>query len=159
MASFDDLFGGGNGGSGRRFMKFENEGEAFLLVQTGEPKLVPQKNQNGEIVYLVQVNEGDKYKPMGKGTFDEDTVANAFMPEKEIVIPARAVGKKLKDGSKDPDFEEFDTDWELTKDQKEKFKEAMLDAGVPAEEGTKYVVKLLSRKDKPYKYSVKILTD
>ena len=35
----------------------------------------------------------------------------------------------------------------------------MLDAGVPAEDGTKYVVKLLSKDKKPYTYSVKILAD
>lgn len=155
MATLDDLFGKKSGG--QRWMKFENEGEAFLLVQTDEPKRVPQKNANDEVVWLVQVNEGDKYKPMGEGTFDADTVANAFKPDGNIVIPARVLAKKLKDGSTDPAHEEFDTDWELTKDQAEKFRDAMLDSGVPAEAGTKYAVKLLSRAKKPYTYSVKIV--
>jgi len=32
-----------------------------------------------------------------------------------------------------------------------------MDASSPAEKGTKYVVKLLSKQSKPFKYSVKVL--
>lgn len=155
MATLDDLFGKPAGE--QRWMKFENEGEAFLLEQTAEPKLVPQKGPNGRNTWLVQVNEGDKYQPKEEGTFDPDSVHRSFMPDKNIVIPAKVLAKKLKDGAADPTHEPFDTDWELTKDQREKFREAMLDSGQSAEAGTKYAVKLLSRAKKPYSYSVKIL--
>lgn len=155
MATLDDLFGKPAGD--QRWMKFENEGEAFLLEQTGEPKLVPQKGPNGRNIWLVQVNDGDKYQPKEEGTFDPDSVHRSFMPDKDIVIPAKVLAKKLKDGAADPTHEPFDTNWELTKDQREKFREAMLDSGQSAEAGTKYAVKLLSRAKKPYSYSVKIL--
>lgn len=159
MATLDDLFGNNNGG-GRRFMKFNEDGESFLLVQTGEPKRVPQKNpQTGKNTWLVQRNDGDKYQPMDEGTFDEDEVENAFMPEKEIVIPVQVVAKKLKDGSKDPAHEVFETEWMLTRDQKDKFKDALMDSGANAEAGAKYVLKRLNSTKKPYTYSVKILTD
>ena len=155
MATLDDLFGKKTGS--QRWMKFNEEGEAFLLVQTGEPKRAPQVNDTGRLVFLVQVNVGDRYKPMAEGTFDPETVQNSFKPDGNIVIPARVLAKKLKDGSTDPAHEEFDTEWELTKDQAEKFRDAMLDSGVPAEAGTRYAVKLLSRAKKPYTYSVKIV--
>lgn len=155
MATLDDLFGKAEGN--RRFMKFDVEGEAFLLEQTDEPKLVPQKGPNGRNTYLVQESEGDKYQPKEEGTFDPDSVHNSFMPDKNIVIPARVLAKKLKDGSTDNSHEPFDTEWELTKDQREKFREAMLDSGQSAEAGTRYALKLLSRAKKPYTYSVKIL--
>lgn len=156
MATLDDLFGKKTGS--QRWMKFENEGEAFLLVQTDEPKRVPQRGPNGGITWLVQKAEGDKYKPVeADASFDESDYNNAFKPDGNIVIPARVLAKKLKDGSPDPAHEEFDTDWELTKDQAEKFRDAMLDSGVPAEAGTRYAVKLLSRAKKPYTYSVKIV--
>ena len=156
MATLDDLFGNKNDGS-KRFMKFENDGEMFRLVQTDEPKLVPQKNpQTGKNTWLVQVNEGDKYQPKDEGTFNEDEVHNAFMPNKNIVIPVRVVGKKLANGSKDENFEEFDSEWELTRDQTPKFKEAMLDTGVAAEAGTIYLLKRLSSKQKPYTYAIKM---
>jgi hypothetical protein len=160
MATFDELFGG-SGTGGQRWMKFDNEGEAYLLEQAGEPKLVDQKDANGDVTWLVKLAGADKYKPMAAGTFDPDgeDVENAFKPEKEIHIPVKAVAKKLKDGTADPNHEPFDTTWELTKDQRPKLKEAMLDANVPAVVGTKYVVKLLSRSKKPYTYSVKILAD
>lgn len=155
MATLDDLFGKAEGN--RRFMKFDVEGEAFLLEQTDEPKLVPQKGPNGRRTWLVQDAEGDKYQPKEEGTFDPDSVHNAFLPDKNIVIPAKVLAKKLKDGSTDGSHEPFDTEWELTKDQREKFREAMLDSGQSAEAGTRYAVKLLSRAKKPYTYSVKIL--
>lgn len=155
MATYDDLF---NQSSGKRYMKFENDGESLLLVQTDEPKLVPQKNNEGKTVYLVQVSEGDKYKPMTKDQFDEDEVENFFTP-KVVSIPVTVAGKKLKDGTKDDSFEPFDTNWELNQDQEKKFKEALLDTGLPAEAGTKYAVKRLSSKSKPYTYSVKIIED
>lgn len=156
MATLDDLFGKAEGN--RRFMKFDVEGEAFLLEQTDEPKLVPQKGPNGRKIWLVQDAEGDKYRPVEEdSSFDESDYNNAFMPDKNIVIPARVLAKKLKDGSTDNSHEPFDTEWELTKDQREKFREAMLDSGQSAEAGTKYAVKLLSRAKKPYTYSVKIL--
>lgn len=156
MATLDDLFGKPAGS--QRYMKFENEGEAFLLEQTAEPKLVPQKGPNGRKIWLVQDAEGDKYRAVEEdSSFDESDYNNAFMPEKNIVIPAKVLAKKLKDGAADPSHEPFDTEWELTKDQREKFREAMLDSGQSAEAGTKYAVKLLSRSKKPYSYSVKIL--
>jgi hypothetical protein len=156
VATLDDLFGKKT--SGQRWMKFENEGEAFLLVQTDEPKRVPQRGPNGGITWLVQPAEGDKYKPVeADANFNESDYNNAFKPDGNIVIPARVLAKKLKDGSTDPAHEEFDTDWELTKDQVEKFRDAMLDSGASAEAGTRYAVKLLSRAKKPYTYSVKIV--
>jgi len=157
VATIDDLFPAPAGS--KKYMKFNEEGEALLLVQTGEPKLVPQKNQQGQNVWLVKFADADKYQPKGEGTFDPDdeNVENAFQPDREIVIPVEVVGKKLKNGSKDDGFESFKTDWEVTKDQREKLKEALMDASSPAEEGTKYVVKLLSKQNKPFKYSVKVL--
>lgn len=160
MATFDDLFGGKS--SGQRFMKFEKEGESLLLEQTGEPKRVPQLGPNDKPTWLVKLVGAPKYKPMEEGDFDPDDeseVENAFQPEKEIVIPVRVVGKKNADGSKDEDFTPFDTDWEVTKGQKDKLKDAMLEASAPAEKGTKYVVKLLSRDKKPYTYAVRILDE
>lgn len=156
MATFDDLFGGST--SGKRFIKFEEVGESFLLEQTADVKRPPQKNQKtGKTVWLVQVNKGDRYKPMDEGDFDADEVENCFKPEAEIHIPVRVLAKKDKQGKAVDGFEQFDTDWELTRDQKDKLKEAMMDVGLPAEPGQKYAVKLLSKSEKPYKYSVKML--
>lgn len=154
MATYDDLF---KRDSGKRYMKFENDGESFLLVQTGEPRLVPQRNRDtNEIIYIVQVEEEGKWKRMSKEDFDEDEVFGIYQP-KNVLIPVTVVAKKLKDGTKDESFESFDTDWELNQDQEKKFKEALLDTGLPAERGTKYAVKRLSSSTKPYTYSVKIL--
>jgi hypothetical protein len=155
LATYDDLF---KQSSDKRFLRFENDGESFLLVQTGEPNLVPQRNQDGKIVFLVQTTVGDKYKPMTKGSFDEDEVANFFTP-KVVSIPVTVAGKKLKNGDKDEDFEPFNINWELTQDQEQKFKEALLDTGLPSEAGTKYALKRLSSKSKPYTYSIKIIED
>lgn len=159
MATFDDLFGKGSG-SGKQFIKFENDGEAFLLEQTGEPKKVDQRGPKGGTIWLVQESEGDKYKPVEETKdFDESDYNNAFKP-KNIAVPVKVIGKKLKDGSKDEGFEPFETLWELsTGDQEAKFKDAMLDAGVPVETGTKYVLKRLDSTKKPYTFSIKILTD
>jgi len=158
MATLDDLFG--NKSSDRRFMKFENDGEELLLVQTGEPKRPPQRNRKtGKNVWLVQMASDDKYKPMDEGTFNEDEVENCFQPKGEIHIPVKVAGKKFKDGSKDEDFEPFETVWELTKDQEPKLKEAMMDTGTPAQPGTKYILKRLDSTVKPYVYAVKILKD
>jgi hypothetical protein len=158
VATFDDLFGSNS--SGKRYIKFENDGEAFLLEQTGEPKKVDQRGPKGGTVWLVQEREGDKYKPVEETRdFEESDYNNAFKP-KNIAIPVTVVGKKLKDGTKDEAFEPFETTWELsTGDQEAKFKDAMLETGASAEAGTKYVLKRISSATKPYKFSIRILTD
>lgn len=157
MATFDDLFG--NKG-GKKFIKFEEVGETLLFVQTGEPKRAPQKNnKTGKNVWLVKFASEAKYKPMDEGDFDEDdpTVENAFQPQGQLVIPVQVAGRKKKDGTPDGDFEPFEADWEVTKDQEPKLKDSMLETGLPASPGTRYAVKLLSRAEKPYKYAVKTL--
>jgi hypothetical protein len=159
MASYDDLFGKKSGGD-RKFMKFEADGEAFLLVQTGEPKMVPQK-RNEKVVHIVKFEENPKGKPMAFDEYDPDAdnVEWVIKP-KDIEIPVRVIAKKDSAGKKVENFEPFDSVWELNQgDMEAKFKDAMLDAGVAVEEGTKYALKRLDSKKKPYTYSVKILTD
>jgi hypothetical protein len=156
--NFDELYGKTGGNSDKRWIKFENEGDTFLLEQIDEPKLVTQKNQKtGKDKWLVQVNESDKYKVMDEGDFDPDEVHNSFMPDKDIEIPVRVLGKKLPNGDKVEDFEPFDATWELRNgDMQDKHMEAMMETRAAAEKGARYTVTLLSKSVKPYKYSVRM---
>ena len=155
MASFDDLFGAKGD---RKFMKFEADKETYLLQQRGEPRFVPQKMDDGKLKYMVQVNPGDKWAPMGEGTFDEDKVEASFKAGSEIEIDVTAVAKKDKDGNKIEDFEPFDTVWEVKMgDCKKKLEDAMVEADSPIEDGTVFSLQRLSSKKKPYSYAVKII--
>lgn len=155
MASFDDLFGSN---SDRRFMKFEHDKETYLLQQRGEPRFVPQKMDDGKLKYMVQVNPGDKWTPMGEGTFDENEVEASFKAGNEIEIDVTAVAKKDKSGNKIDDFEPFETVWELKMgDCRKKLEDAMAETGLPIEDGTVFSLQRLSSKKKPYSYAVKIV--
>jgi hypothetical protein len=161
VASFDDLFGKKSDDSGVQRMRFDEAGEAFLLVQTGEPKHVSQKNKDGEVIHIVKMESWPKGKPLPVSEYDpEDADLEWVVKPKDIVIPVKVLAKKDRAGKKIEDFEPFDTDWKLGRDEREKFKDAMLDAGVEVTEGTKYARKLLTKPAKgPYTYSIKILTD
>lgn len=160
MATYAELFGKKSSGASA-FVKAGEEGETLLMVQTDEPKQVPQQIEvNGKRVnkWLVQPAEGDKYKVVGEtADFDESDYNNAFQPDGDLHIPVRVVAKKLKNGEVDKTFEPYDATWDLgAGDQMEKFQDAMMESDVPAEKGTKYARKLLTTKVKPYKYSIKM---
>lgn len=162
MATYDDLFGS-NGiatdkGS-QNWMKWENDGETLLFQQTAEPEVSDQKTQDGKVKWMVQRSDGDKWVAMAEGSFDEDAVHKAFKPRnKDISIAGRVLGKKLKNGEKVEDFEEFDTIWELKSgDFLDKLKAEMLDTGHGAVTGTVYALKRLRSDVKPFQYSVKIV--
>jgi hypothetical protein len=156
VASFDDLFGGGN--SGRKFMKWEQDKETFLFQQIGEPRLVDQKTDDGKVKWMVQVNEGDKWQPKAEGSFDENEVHASFKAGKEIEIDGTVLAKKDASGAKVEDFEPFKTVWETRSgDFRKKLEEAMLETGLPAEDGTVYSLQRLQSKKKPYTYAVKIV--
>jgi hypothetical protein len=160
MATYDDLFGGKSGGSGS-FVRAGQEGETLLMVQTGEIKKVPQQVEVDGKKYnkwLVQPSEDSKWKvvPQMPG-FDESDYHGAFQPNADIHVPVKVVAKKLKNGEKDETFEPYDATWDLgAGDQMDKFKDAMLESGAAAIEGTKYSRKLLTTQVKPYKYAIKM---
>jgi hypothetical protein len=162
MATYADLFGDPNAPQkpkgDRRWIKFDEVGETFLLQQTGDPEQVPQK-VDGKVKYIVQAYEKAPWKPMGEGTFDPEKVAGSFIPpEKDVEIPVRVVGKKDSKGVKVEDFEPFETTWELKNgDTLDKFKEELLDTGAEIGEGTLWAYKQLAKVKPKYKYSVKIV--
>jgi hypothetical protein len=161
MASYEDLFGtngAATGGSGR-WMKWENDGEAFLFQQTEEPVVSDQMTDDKKVKWLVRMVEGGKVKPMGEGEFNPDQVDGAWKPkEKDVTIQGRVLGKKDKDGKKVEPFEPFDAAWELKAgDFLAKLQAEMRDTGHPAAPGTVWALKRLSSETKPYQYSVKIV--
>jgi len=162
MATYADLFGDPNApkvkSSDQKWIKFEEVGESLLLLQTGEPKQVPQKVE-GKVKWIVQPYDGAKWQPMGEGTFDPEKVAGSFLPdEKDVEIPVRVVGKKNSKGEKVEGFEPFDATWELKNgDTLDKFKEELLDTEATIGEGTMWAYKQLAKVKPRYKYSVKIV--
>lgn len=161
MATYDELFGkGASASSTGAWVKPGVVGETLIMVQVGEIKRVPQQIEvDGQKrdKWLVQVNEGDRYKPMGKGTFDPDAVKNAFEPDYGIHLKVRVVARKNPDTTLDDTFKEHEATWDLSAgDQMDKLKDAMLDSGVALVDGTRFGRKFLADNPKPYKYSIKM---
>lgn len=161
--TFEDLFGGGSksgDGGTSKFIRPGEVGETLSMVQVGGHKMVPQQIKVGnsfEDKWLVQVGPKDKYKPMGVSQFDADAVENAFEPDYLPQLTVKVVGRLNPDGSKDEDFVPYEAKWDLSGgDQFAKFKDAMLESGAPAVDGTKYNRKFLSDKTKPYNYSIRM---
>ncbi len=154
MTTFDDLFGKKSTG-GQKYIKWEKPGDVLALVVRGE--IVSDKPQyvfgTNKKKYLVQENDGDKYKAVAEGDFNEDEVANFFLAT-EIMIPV-TVAAKVEGKTPVADFEPFDAEWTFKGDQEEKFKDAFLEFDAPIEVGTVIQVKYLAD-GKPRKYAVKI---
>lgn len=156
MASFDEIFGKKSGGS--NFLKFTEDKETFLVQQTGEPEAREQKNQNGKTVYLVKLHDAIKYKPMGEDEFDQDEVENFFKPDPNYIVPVRIIGHKNAKGEAIEDQVGNDVTWDTSAgDTFAKLKDAVLEEGVGLEVDAVYAVKRLTSKEKPYKYSVKVV--
>lgn len=161
MATYEDLFGksgAANGGGSSRYLKWEADGETILVQVTAEPEARDQQI-DGKTKYLVRLTAGGKYKPMAEGEFNPDNVDAYFKPnDKDIVVPVRAVGKKDAGGKKVDSFEEFDSEWELSKgDMLEKTKSEMQDTGHALAPGALVALKRLDSTSKPHKFSVKIV--
>lgn len=141
----------------KNYMKYENQGESFQFVITGDMESTPQTMADGKKKFIVQEVENGKWAPKGEGTFDEDAVAGFFEPEPDRQFPVHVVAKKKANGDPVEGFEPFDTVWELRAGNRlEKLEEALLEEMILLGAGVKVIEKLLDKGSKPFKYSIKL---
>lgn len=163
MATFDDLFGKKSGG---KYIKWNAVGEMLIFQVNGEvDAAAPQKDfRSGEKKYMVETEEKkpdgkNKWKPMLESQFSPETQEEkdlGFFPLTQIEIPVTVVGRKLASGETDDTHEPFDGTWELTDQQKERLKEAMMeDRDIQLVPGTIIAVKWIDD-GKPRKYAIKL---
>lgn len=131
MASYDDIFGSGNGG--RSFLSIKNEDEKVEAIFLGYDR-VPDRGQDGKPKFMVQVNDGDKWGPKSEAEFDPDEVAGSF-PLKQLELKLEVDGKVL-----------YHT---LSKTSEDAFKDALKKAG-GIDEGDTIGLWLVSTAKKPY---------
>jgi hypothetical protein len=159
VASFDSIFKPQGGGSSK-FLKVSEDKETFLVQQTGDPIETDQKNDKGEVTWLVKMVSAPKYKPMGEGTFDPKSkeVENAFKPDPNYHFPVRIIGHKSPKGETLEDFDGAEIKWDTSAgDTFSKLRDALMDAETDPEVGTIYAVKRLDSTSKPYTWSVKVV--
>jgi len=73
------------------------------------------------------------------------------------MIPVKVVARKLPDGTTDAGFESFDSKWELSDQQKDALKLAMMeDKSLQVGHGTICGVKCIDFNSKPRKYAIKL---
>lgn len=142
--------------SDRKFMKYENQGESFQFVITGDMESTPQLTQDGKRKFMVETGGGKRgWEVKGEGEFDENL--NHFAPDPDRQFPVHVVAKKKANGEPVEDFEPFDTVWELRAGNRlEKLEEALLEEPILLGAGVKVIEKLLDKGSKPYKYSIKL---
>lgn len=140
--------------SDRKFMKYENQGESFQFVITGDMESTPQTMADGKKKFMVK-SESGKWSAQGEGSFDENL--DHFEPQPDRQFPIHVVAKKKANGDAVEGFEPFDTVWELRAGNRlEKLEEAMLEEPILLGAGVKVIEKLLDKGSKPYKYSIKL---
>jgi hypothetical protein len=145
----------------KKFIKYENPGETFYFVITGEMERTPQTMQVGgvdRVKVLVRVDPKEKMKPFPIDAVPEGTdEKDIWQPPGDVTFPVKVVKHTLVGGKPDEEFEEFDTKWELRAGNRmEKLQEAMLEAEIVLEPGVRVIEKLLDKNSKPYKYSIKV---
>lgn len=163
MATFDDLFGKKQG----KFIKWNEEGETLIFQVTGEPDANhPQRDfRSGKRKFLIETDEKkpdgkNKWKPALEDEFDPDALKEkelGFFALTQLMIPVRVVAKKDKNDAPVQDWEPFDAEWELSDQQKERLKEAMMeDRSIPLAPGTIIGDKLIDNSSKPKKHAIKL---
>jgi hypothetical protein len=163
MATFDDLFN-----RNTTFIQWKAEGETLVFVVDGEPNAAaPQKDfKTGLKKFMVETEEPNPAKP-GKNKYKvmtEDQFDPAELEKKElnfwaltqIEIPVRVVARKNAQGEALP-HTEFKANWELSENQKDRFKDALMeDKSIKIEKGTIIGVKCIDFSAKPRKYAIKL---
>lgn len=129
MATYDEIFGG----SGKSWLTISKEDEKVEAVFLGWEKAA-QRGDNRKPVFMVQVNEGEKWGPKEQGTFDPDSVAGHF-PLEQIELKLEVNGKVM-----------YHT---LSRTSEEAFKAALKAAG-GIDEGDTIGLWLVSTAKKPY---------
>lgn len=167
MTTFEDQFAAlfgksvdGKSITDKKFIKYENPGETFYFVITGDMESVPQMTQDGKLKWMVKTGKGNSgWQPLAEGTFDPSDYddSEVFQPKPDKQFPVKVVKHTLAGGKADEEFEEFETKWELRAGNRmEKLQEAMLEAEIVLEPGVRVIEKLLDKNSKPYKYSIKV---
>lgn len=162
MATFDDLFG-----KKGKYIKWNAEGETLIFQLLGEPDgSYPQRDfKSGEKKFLVETEEKkpdgkNKWAPMTESQFDPAALGEkglGFFALTMVMIPVKVVARKLPDGTPDPKFESFDAKWELSDQQKDALKLAMMeDKSLQVGHGTICGVKCIDYNSTPRKYAIKL---
>jgi hypothetical protein len=163
LATFDDLFGKKSG----KFIKWNEEGETLIFQISGEVDAAhPQRDfKSGSRKFLVETDEKkpdgkNKWKPMLETEFDPAVLEEkelGFFALTQIMIPVKVVGKKGKNNESVAGWEAFDAKWELSQNQEERLKEAMMeDRSIQLVPGTIIGAKLIDMSSKPRKYAIKL---
>lgn len=145
MATLDDLFGKKDSKyNPSASKKLQNEGDQLVGVIVTEPEVTPETQfKTFKPKFLVQVNEGEKYKPLAEGEFDPAEVENYFaLTQIEFDI-------KTADG------EVFTH--RIKGDEKNQLKEAMQDSGLPLAVGVTFAAKVLEVKGNQRKKKFKLV--
>ena len=162
MATFDDLFG-----KKGKYIQWRAEGETLIFQLLGEPDgSWPQRDfKSGERKFMVETEEKkpvgmNKWKPMTESQFDPAALEEkelGFFALTTVMIPVKVVARKLPDGTTDAGFESFDSKWELSDQQKDALKLAMMeDKSLQVGHGTICGVKCIDFNSKPRKYAIKL---
>lgn len=161
MTTFDELFGNAGSASGD-YLKWTTEGESYVLKVTGKAAKTHHQIDfaTKKPKYFVQSAEFGKnakgenaWKVMKEGEFDSIKVDKAN-PIMEIEIPVEVLKHKNVKNEDDPEFEPFEMNWVLNKNQEDKLKEAMLDSQLTLAVGTLVSLKWLSMDGKARNYKI-----
>lgn len=138
----------------KKYMKYENVGESFAFVITGDMESTPQVTAEGKKKYMVKGANG-KWSPMAEGSFDDNL--EHFEPQPDKQFPVKVLQHKKPNGDLFEDFEPFDTVWELRAGNRmDKLEEALMEEPILLGAGVRVIEKQIDRGSKPYKYAIKI---
>lgn len=140
----------------KKYMKYENVGESFAFVITGDMESTPQVTADGKKKYMVKTGGGKTgWEAKAEGSFDEEL--EHFEPQPDKQFPVRVLQHKKPNGDLFEDFEPFDTVWELkVGNRMDKLEEALMEEPILLGDGVRVIEKQIDRGSKPYKYAIKI---